>query len=95
MKKTLCTLAFVSAILNFSSQAQSLDQSLSGSVSASQDEGEAHIAMDPNDSTHLAVGYMELGTGVSFRIYHSEDQGNTWRLSQFDPSSEIIQDSQG
>ncbi|WP_421751793.1 T9SS type A sorting domain-containing protein [Croceimicrobium sp.] len=95
MKKVLCTLAFVSALLNFNSQAQSLDQSLSGSISSQQDEGEAHIAMDPNDSTHLVVGYMELGTSLSFRIYHSEDQGNTWRLSQFDPSSEIANDFPG
>lgn len=60
------------------------DQSLSGSTAAQSDEGEAHIAIDPTDSTKMIMGFMELGAGLSFEIYHSQDAGDNWQLSTFD-----------
>ncbi|MCH2225259.1 MAG: T9SS type A sorting domain-containing protein [Crocinitomicaceae bacterium] len=66
------------------------DQAISGSTNNSVDEGEAHIAIDPNDSSKMIVGYMETEAGyVNFKIYHSEDGGNSWNSSSFDPVSQL------
>ncbi len=61
---------------------------LSALSSTDIDEGEAFIAINPNDSNHVIVSYMELnqsgmGTALKFPIYFSKDGGLSWTKSTF------------
>lgn len=73
--------------------AQTYDSSISGNVTVSTDEGEAHIAINPIDSSEMVMGYMELSTGaLDFKIYHSSNAGNSWQISTLDTRTVISTD---
>ncbi len=76
-------LGIVVAVAN----SQGYDTSVSGSTNAQQDEGEAHIAINPLDSAQMVLGFMEIAPDglVNFEIYSSSDEGNSWQASSFDP----------
>lgn len=66
-------------------------------VSASNDpsveEGEAHIAMDPNNTNRLALSYMDNNAmGLAFPIYYSNNGGQNWSLSSFNSLAILQQD---
>ena len=92
MNKNYIILCFLSLIYIGGLNAQNYDISLSGSVNQNIEEGEAHIAINPIDSTEMIVGFMELGTGVNFKIYNSSDEGNTWQLSSYNTASAALSD---
>lgn len=78
------------------SKAQSTTEvRLSSSTSNLSDEGEGFLAINPNDSNHLIVSYMDFGDpnlALKFPIYYSMDGGATWQASSFDPFSIFTQD---
>ena len=80
-------LACLVSLFSFTAMAQVYDSPLSSSTSPSDDEGEAHIAINPLDSSEMIMGYMELGNALSLKIYSSSDAGDTWQLSSFSPVS--------
>lgn len=85
--RTKLKLLFI--IFNLASLA-SLAQEYGGAIHTSEpndDEGEAHIVINPLDSNKLVVGFMDEGSPISFRIFYSLDAGNTWNASQFSPYS--------
>jgi hypothetical protein len=57
--------------------AQGYDQAVNSS--ASDQEGEAHIAINPLDSNKLVVGFMQTGSAVGFKIFHSSNGGDSWQ----------------
>ena len=91
MIKSIILALFVT--INYCSFSQNYDMSISGETNVDRDEGEAHIAINPADSNQMAVGFMELGPdGLSFKIYSSNDQGNTWQQSLFNSVNSIQND---
>lgn len=61
---------------------------LSSLASTGIDEGESFIAINPNDSNHLIVSYMEfnqsgVGTVLKFPIYYTLNGGLSWTKSAF------------
>lgn len=89
-KIILCTIALLFPFLAFS---QNYDQQLSSNSNVNDSEGEAQIAIHPNDSSKMIVGYMEVTPGtLNFKIQHSDDGGDTWIPSSFDPKSIITTD---
>ncbi|PCJ38480.1 MAG: hypothetical protein COA99_11945 [Moraxellaceae bacterium] len=70
-----------------------LDDQISSSTNSANDEGEAHIAMNPIDSNELVMGYMELPmtAAIGFNIHTSQDGGDTWQSSLFDPVAAVGQ----
>ncbi len=50
------------------------------------DEAEPFIVVNPADSTHLLISYIDLpGNSINFPIYVSNDAGDTWTRSDFNP----------
>ena len=48
------------------------------------DEAEPYIIVNPSDSTHLLISYINLAGGtLNFPIYISNDAGETWTKSDF------------
>lgn len=67
--------------------AQGYDQAVNSS--ASGQEGEAHIAINPLDSNKLVVGFMQTGSAVGFKIFHSSNGGDSWQESQLNISAAL------
>ncbi len=50
------------------------------------DEAEPYIVVNPADSTHLLISYIDLAGGsINFPIYISNDAGESWTKADFDP----------
>lgn len=45
-------------------------------------EGEPFIAIDPTDSNHIVVSFMDLGFELDFPVYFSTDGGDNWNKSE-------------
>lgn len=81
---TLCLLTSLFLSTNIYSQ----ETKLNVSAAAATNEAEGHIAIDPNDTNRIAIGYMfQNNSGLSFRVYHTNNGGDTWSTSSFDPVS--------
>lgn len=62
------------------------EKKISNVNSSGVDEGEGYIAVDPNDSNHLVLSYMDFRNtqpALRFPIYYSTDGGQNWTLSNF------------
>jgi hypothetical protein len=47
----------------------------------SRSEGEPFIAVNPNDSNHIVVSFMDLGFQLDFPVFFSLDGGDNWERS--------------
>lgn len=66
---------------------------VSNSSSPAVEEGEAHIAMDPNNNNRMVLSYMDNSTtGLSFPVYYSNNGGQNWNLSNFNALTYLLQD---
>jgi hypothetical protein len=89
-------LSLLFLLFSFGIHAQTLDSKLSNNTNSNTDEGEAHIAIDPNDSLKMVLGFMEIGfSGVDFKVYHSSNGGNTWQASTLNTASIMATDFPG
>lgn len=71
------------------------EQKLSVLSNTAVDEGEAFIAMNPNDSNHLVVSFMEFGgatVALRFPVFYSYDGGLSWTQSNFKADSVFAAD---
>jgi hypothetical protein len=71
------------------------EQKLSVLSNTAIDEGEAFIAINPNDSNHLVVSYMEFGgaaVALRFPVFYSFDGGLSWTESNFKADSVFAAD---
>ncbi len=59
------------------------DGRLTNDTIQSSEEGEAHIAMSSLDSNKMVMGFMQLNSGLSFKIYQTENGGDSWIESTF------------
>jgi hypothetical protein len=48
----------------------------------SRSEGEPFIAVNPTDSNHIVVSFMDLGFELDFPVYFSTDGGENWNKSE-------------
>lgn len=70
------------------------DKAVSNSTSQNS-EGEAHIAINPNDPKQMVMGFMETGGALDFKIYTSSDSGNSWKKSNFSTKTILSTDFPG
>ena len=63
------------------------------SQNASSSEGEPYIAVNPNDSNHLVLSYMDLTTTLNMPVYYSYDGGASWEQSPFSTLSAFDTDT--
>jgi len=59
------------------------------------DEAEPFIIVNPNDSSHLLISYINLDLAseiFNFPIYYSNDSGQTWNKSSFDTQEFYLDD---
>ena len=82
-----------SLLFSIIAQAQ-YDNALDNSAT-NGDEGEAHIAISPIDSSKMVTGFMRSRAGLSFHIYSSQDGGDTWQASTFTPIPDMQNDLPG
>lgn len=91
-RKNNYIIACLVSLFSFSAMSQGHDSPISSSTSVGNDEGEAHIAINPMDSSKMIMGYMESGNALSLKIYSSSDAGDTWQLSSFSPENAVQAD---
>lgn len=58
------------------------------------DEGEPFIAINPSDPNKMVLGFMKLPNS-GFDIYTSDNGGDTWEKSSFDPNDKLAEDFPG
>src|SRR5437764_900826 len=57
---------------------------LTTSTAIGNDEGEVHMAINPNDSNKIVVSFMQdNSSGIDFPIYYSSNGGQSWTKSSF------------
>lgn len=73
------------------------EKKLTTNNTTANDEGEAFIAINPNNPAQLVMSYMNesSATGLTFPIYYSNDSGNTWSKSSFNALTAVSQDHPG
>lgn len=83
-------------IIPLSLNAQTIDGSISGNTNVAEEEGEAHIAINPIDSSKMITGFMNTSqNGVDFKVYNSIDGGDSWQESQLNTDSLFFNDFPG
>jgi hypothetical protein len=73
----------------------SIEKKVSGVSSSGTEEGEAFIAINPNNEAQLVLSYMSQSPSLSFPVYYSNDSGNTWTKSSFNPLTGLGQNFPG
>lgn len=78
---------------NTTKKTRNSEKKLSVVTSASIEEGEAHIAINPANNDQLVMSYMEESNGaIRFPVYYSNNAGQTWSKSSFNATSYLSQD---
>jgi hypothetical protein len=74
-----------------------VEKKLSTATSPGIEEGEAYIAINPNNPAQLVLSFISSSSTipVSYPVYYTNDSGNTWTKSLFNPATMLSQDFPG
>ncbi|MFM2385659.1 MAG: hypothetical protein RL660_416 [Bacteroidota bacterium] len=69
------------------------------STASNNEEGEAYIAINPNNTQQIAVGYMDnlpsFTAPIEYRLYYTSNGGSTWTQSTFGTGAQFANDFPG